>query len=347
MTVQTPQEKLSLTLTTNLRAASTKDGKVIRIAFGGKPHIDIPGAMIVKAPKEENSKALFGLLNKWLSMLSASEHGRLYTFYESSRNIVNTRTSASAVCAGLTEAINSVSDLISLDKIANWLEQQPGDPAAYQHVIDSYPDEVDTGRELTDLGGVFDAGHRPGTRTKTFVRSEVRDLIAMAMVAKLYSPLFCCYNMRFKRTFERMVEMSLFDMIACTPVYEHPITLRLYEYINAFIGDAEVQKALSPVVHEYMPLESYADYVYSMIFCSRLINAALTLPEGKKTFVPNIISTAVRDASDPATHLGEQKHRDKAAGDQGKEDEGFCNGYCTRTNRSGAETPRGTGKNRS
>ena len=299
---------LVMELAVNVKVGLTKDGKVLRVSWPNHEHFDVMGSpTVVKAVRPENTVALFQLLNMYLAAQSDDVQERLYTFYHKARNVVETCTRYEVVITSLSDLIQANIDLFNIDSIARWIENQPNDPARYKEIIEAYPDENEGGKQLSAVGDVVAIGHRPGTKTKTFVRREVRDLTALTLVSKLLLPVFCCYYNKFRQLFEKMTDMSLFEVISRTYIYNHPIVTRLYEYIRAFIDDTETRSALSVVVHSYMPMEDYPDYVFALTFCNRLANAPLTPPDGRRTFVPNIISTAVKDASDPASHFSAQR----------------------------------------
>lgn len=303
---------LSICLGVNPATAMTKDGKVLGINRGTNPRLDFPASgYVVKAVKEVNDQALFGLVNMWLDSLTTEEKDTIYDMYCRGKNVIIETTKYETVNAKLVGIFNNVSHLLNVDRVAAWLERLPGDPAAYKHTLEAYPEDEVPVDDYVEGDAVEEVVHRPGTPTKTLLRSEVRDLIAVAIVSKLMAPLLCEYINKFKMVFQRMLEMQLFNIMSQVHMFHHAIINRLYHYVRAFILDTEVREQLGVVIHSYMSEEEYVDYVVTMIVCNRLMNAPLQPGDGKKTFVPNVISSAVRDACNPAVLFNEKRQRAK------------------------------------
>jgi hypothetical protein len=67
----------------------TKDGKVLGISRGTNTRLDFPAAgYVVKAVKDINDQALFGLVNQWLDSLSTQEKDKVYDMYCRGKNII-------------------------------------------------------------------------------------------------------------------------------------------------------------------------------------------------------------------------------------------------------------------
>ena len=315
-------DNLVISLATNPATAMTKDGKVLGISRGTNTRLDFPAAgYVVKAVKDINDQTLFGLVNQWLDSLSTQEKDKIYDMYCRGKNIIIDTSRYEAANDRLISLFNGVSDILNIDRIATWVERLPGDPAAYKHTLAAYPEDEVSVDDYVE-GEQEEIVHRPGTPVKTLLLHEVRDLIAVAIISKLMAPLLCEYTNKFRMVFQKMLEMQLFNIISHLNIFKHPIIERLYRYVRAFIMDPESREQLGVVIHSYMSEEEYADYVVALIICHRLMNAPLQPGHDKKTFVPNVISTAVRDAcSNPAALFGEKRQRAKSDDQKGAADD--------------------------
>ena len=310
---------LTIGLGVNNEITVSKDAKTILVRMEGERLLEFSAAGMInkginKPEKlQTNSDLLFNMVNMYIASLTDDEQKRLYAFYHKARNIVSTDMDEARVPKKIADLINEHNEIINMPRITRWVESLPGDPAVYKHIIDIYPEESALEEQVDEEGKIIESVVRPGTKIKTLLRNEVRDLIGVTIVSKLIAPVICAYVYKFQPQFQKFIELKIFEIIQeCRFFKTEPIFPRLYEYINAFIGTQEVRKKLAVVIHSYMSEEEYPDYIVALLFTSKLLNASIIPPtRDKKTFIPNIISSTVREASEPTKLLGESELRNK------------------------------------
>jgi hypothetical protein len=103
-------DNLVISLATNPATAMTKDGKVLGISRGTNTRLDFPAAgYLVKAVKDINDQALFGLVNQWLDSLSTQEKDKVYDMYCRGKNIIIDTSRYEAANDRLISLFNGVS----------------------------------------------------------------------------------------------------------------------------------------------------------------------------------------------------------------------------------------------